>query len=363
MRLTDKISNLNAIITPWISESRLKVEKKSILIYIPCHTDFDLALTQGEEIRRQIAEIRASNLECLFSKFSLILSVNDFEPSLAQIQSARNIFDEVLLYGKTLLADYNLALGFITSLRVDSDYLWILSTNDKLKNNALSLVSMSFESNLECDLLVFNAIGLNGTHTERNITNPPKAGYWYGLISGVVYKTFKLAPYFNSALFLAWTGWSHLAVLQSAMDGEGGIKVVTIPDVEVFDQGRRDTKLDAQKYMHSYFGEIVIRTLFSPDKKAVKLTIRNFIKSNIFIHHLYSKRDVNTKSYPIAVTGRYGWWNRVIAESMIKESSYSSNLIYRIAKLVPFENLKNNKFVFLFYSKFKRNKSFSSNTF
>jgi hypothetical protein len=139
------------------------------------------------------------------------------------------------------------------------------------------------------------------------------------------------------------------------MDGEGGIKVVTIPDVEVFDQGRRDTQLDAQKYMHSYFGEIVIRTLFSPDKKVVKLTIRNFIKGNIFLHHLYGKRDDKTKSYPIAVAGHYGWWNKVIAESMIKESSYSNKLMYKISKIVPFENLKNNKLISSIYSKLKQN--------
>ena len=124
------------------------MEKKSILIYIPCHSDFDQALSQGKEARRQIAEINSNNSNCIFSSFTLILSVNDFQPSSAQIQSAQNIFDDVLLYGKTLLADYNLALGFITSLRINSDYLWILSTNDTLKDNALSIVSMSFEANM-----------------------------------------------------------------------------------------------------------------------------------------------------------------------------------------------------------------------
>jgi hypothetical protein len=330
------------------------MEKKSILIYIPCHSDFDQALSQGTEVRRQIAEIDSNNSNCLFEKFVLVLSINDFEASLEQIQSAKNIFDEVLPYGKNLLADYNLAFGFMTSLRINSDYLWILSTNDILKDKALSLISISFEENSECDLLVFNAIGHSGTHVERNVVNPPKAGYWYGLISGVVYKTHKLAPYFNSSLFLAWTGWSHLAVIQSAMDGEDGIRVMSIPDVKIFDQGKSDAKLDSQKYFHSYFGEIIIRRLFSPNKKAAKLTIKKFVKGNIFLHHLYSKRDDKKQSYPIAVVGHYGWWNRVIAESIINESSFSSKLIYRISKIVPFENLKNNKRIYSVYSKLKQ---------
>lgn len=329
------------------------MEDNSILIYIPCHSDFDQALSQGMEVRRQIAEIDSNGSNCLFKKFNLVLSVNDFEPSLKQIQLAQNIFDEVLLYGKNLLADYNLALGFMTSLRINSDYLWILSTNDILRDNALSLVSMSFEVNSECDLLVFNAIGHSGTHVERNVINPPKAGYWYGLISGVVYKTCKLAPYFNSSLFLAWTGWSHLAVLQSAMDGEDGIRVMTIPDVKIFDQEKSDAELDGQKYFHSYFGEIIIRRLFSPNKKEAKLTIKKFIKGNIFIHHLYSKRDDKKQSYPIAVVGHYGWWNRVIAESIINDSSFSSKLMFKISKIVPFENLKNSKRIYSIYSKLK----------
>ena len=339
------------------------MEKKSILIYIPCHSDFDQALSQGKEIRRQIAEFDSGTSNCLFYKFNLILSVNDFEPSPAQIQSAENIFGEVILYGKTLLADYNIALGFTTALRINSDYLWILSANDILKDNALSLVSQSFEANMECDLLVFNAIGLYETYTERNVTNPPKAGYWYGLISGVVYKNFKLTPYFNSALFLAWTGWPHLAVLQSAMDGEGGIKVVTIPDLPIFDQGKRNSELDHQKYMHSYFGELVIRALFSSNKKEVKLSVRNFVRSNILIHHLYSRRDGDKVDYPIVSSEHFGWWNKVLAESLVKKSSYSSYYMYRILKLVPFENLKKNKQIYSYYLKLKRNKSISSNPF
>jgi len=335
---------------------RFDMIENSILIYIPCYSDFDQALLQGEEIRRQIAKIQSRNSQCLFDRFILILSVNDFEPSSVQIQSAQSIFDEVLLYGKTLLADYNVALGFITSLRINSDYLWILSTNDTLRENALSLVSMSFEANMECDLVVLNAIGLNETHIESNVINPPKAGYWYGLISGVIYRNFKLAPYFNSALFLAWTGWPHLAVIQSAMNGEGGLKVVTIPDVPVLDQGKRDAELDAQKYMHSYFGELVMRTLFLPNKKEVRLSIRNFVKSKAFIHHLYSnkKRDGSKTNYPIVSTGHYGWWNKVIAESLIKKASFPNYLTYMILRLVPFENVKRNKVLMSVYVKMKR---------
>jgi hypothetical protein len=86
-----------------------------------------------------------------------------------------------------------------------------------------------------------------------------------------------------------------------------------------------------------------------------KLTIKKFVKGNVFLHHLYGKRDEKAKSYPIAVAGHYGWWNKVIAESMIKESSYSNRLIYKISKIVPFENLKNNKLIFSIYSKLKRN--------
>ena len=329
--------------------------KKSILIYIPCHSDFDQALSQGKELQRQITEIRSNESNYFFEEFILVLSVNDFEPSLEQIKSAQNTFDEVLLYGKTLLADYNLALGFKTSLRINSNYLWILSTNDTLMDNALSLISISFEANSESDLIVLNAIGHSGTHIERNVTNPPKAGYWYGLISGVVYKTDKLAPYFNSSLFLAWTGWSHLAVLQSAMDGEKGLSVLTIPDFKVFDQGKRNAELDGLKYFHSYFGEIVIRTVFSPNRRAAKLSINKFIRDNIFLHHLYGKRDDKTKTYPIAVVGHYGWWNKVLAESMINESSYSVKLMYRLAKQIPFEILKNNKNIYSIYSRLKRN--------
>jgi hypothetical protein len=93
-----------------------------------------------------------------------------------------------------------------------------------------------------------------------------------------------------------------------------------------------------------------------PNKKEVRLLIRNFVKSKAFIHHLYSnrKRDGSKTNYPIVSTGHYGWWNKVIAESLIKKASYPNYLIYIILRLVPFENVKRNKVLMSVYVKMKR---------
>jgi hypothetical protein len=331
-------------------EDNLHGSGKRLLVYIPCHSDFSLAIEQGERIRSQIS-FDSKDLLKFFDETKLVVSVNGYVPKESEVEKAKSIFDEVILYGSTLLADYNLALGYLKSVNLAADFLWILSTNDTVTANSISTIGRTFESSPDSQLVVLNSLGETSSYSELNVTNPPKIGYWYGLISGVVYRTEILEKYFNAALFLGWTGWSHLSVLQSAMNGENGIRVSTIPDILIFEQGTRDTNYDHQKYFHSYFGEVPLGFFSSRDTRVAKSGLRRFVFKNLFLHHLYNSRDKRNVYYPIVSNEEYGWWNREITESILKKNVPYSYLAYSAFRHVPFEKVKDFRLAKWIYQK------------
>ena len=332
-------------------ENDLHVSGKRLLVYIPCHSDFTLAIEQGERVKSQISFDSKGYIK-FFDEIKLVVSVNGYLPKESEVQRAKSIFDEVILYGDTLLADYNLALGFLKSINLDADFLWILSTNDTITDNSISRIAQTFEGSPDSQLIVLNSLGKTSSYSELKVTNPPKKGYWYGLISGVIYKTEMLDKYFNAALFLGWTGWSHLSVLQGAMNGENGIRVSTIPDILIFEQGTRNTNYDHQKYFHSYFGEVPLGFFSSKDVSAGKSGLRRFVFKNLFLHHLYNSRDKRNVCHPIVSNEKYGWWNREITESILKKNVPCSYLAYSAFRRLPFEKVRDFRLAKWIYQKF-----------
>lgn len=321
-------------------ENNLQGLNNRLLVYIPCHSDFTLAIEQGERIRNQISFESKDSLK-VFDEVKLVVSVNGYVPKESEVEKAKSIFDEVILYGSTLLADYNLALGFIKSINSGADFLWILSANDAVTQNSITTIASTFEGSPDSELIVLNSLGQTSTYTELKVTNPPKKGYWYGLISGVIYRTKMLEKYFNAALFLGWTGWSHLAVLQSALNTENGIRVATIPDSLIFEQGSRDTNYDYQKYFHSYFGEVPLGFFSSRDVKLAKSGLRRFVFKNLHLHHMYNSRDKRNVFNPIVSNEKYGWWNREITESILRKNVPCSYIAYCAFRQVSFGKVRN----------------------
>jgi hypothetical protein len=307
-----------------------------LLVYIPCHTDFGLALIQAQKIKKEFNSLKT---ESGFKELLLdiVLSVNSYLPSQTEKEQAETICDEVIYNGVGYLADINIANAFLVALNKKPDLLWIFSANDILESNALKNISAEFMGDKEIDLVVTNALKLTKTYVENQIIDPSRVGFCYGLISGVVYRLERLFPYLHNGPFMAWTGWSQLAVIQSAMDGLGGLKVKTIPLENVYQEGKRE--VDAtHTYGHSLYGMIILGSVFKRSKKDSRKFVRKFVIRGFYSWHLYSR---NWKySGQFVSKDNYLGWNQEIAETLIWKSSQFVYIFYKIVKFVPFRKIK-----------------------
>jgi hypothetical protein len=307
---------------------------KGILIYIPCHTDFNQALIQGEFLRQEFAKFIGTEKDKT-QILKLVLSVNAFNPSDVQMDKAKEIFDDVLCYPNSYLADVNISQGFLIALQHDYELFWLLSANDKLTEGTLERVLREFHYDQSLDLVILDQKG--PAHTievkDMELIN--------GLISGVVYRTNRTRQFFNTAPFFPWTGWSHLAVLVACIRGNNGLRIKAIRE-EMFAQASQVISQNGLKYVHSFYGLLVQNVLFLEDPREVKKYLRGFVRQNFFLVHLYSQRDSNSFGrVPLINPLHYMSWNSLLAESILKSQTPINYVFYLIMKKIPFERLQN----------------------
>jgi hypothetical protein len=323
---------------------------EKFLVYIPVHSDFLQGIEQAQILRSEFKSIqhlgKYLNLELI-----IVTSVNAYDPTQNEILKAESIFNEVIYYGKHLLADINIAQGFTYALRKHSDYLWVLSTNDKLIHGSLELILDSIVTDQSIDLIAINGSGLNSIFEESGIINPPRTKFSYGVISGVIYRQSKFEKYFNVAPFLAWTGWSHLAVLESAFKNLGRLKVRTIPHTSIYTQNERELRELKDVYGHGFFGMLIIGFLMEKSHKTARKYLRSYVFRNFYLIHLFS-RDWN-REFGLVVNENYLSWNQSIAESILKSKVPFTYTIYKVFESMPFENFQKNKVLNFFRVKIK----------
>jgi len=304
-----------------------------LLVYIPCHTDFDLALSQVKKVRKEF-EIFLSKCKQDSLSIQIVLSVNAYLPSPTEKSLAEEICDQVIFNGEGYLGDINIANGFLIALDEKPDLLWILSVNDYLVDGSIGNIITEFMNDSTIDLLV-TSLNINSNFIEKQIIDPPKAGFSYGLISGVVYRFDRLSRFFHNGPFMAWTGWSQLAVIQSAMNSMGGLKVKCIPFSLVYSQRERSLSEAAVAYGHSMYGALILGLIFKPSKVAARKFVTIYVIKNFYIWHFYSRKWNNSSQI---IEGRnYLAWNQLIAEALIKKNSIFAYYLYRLVKIIPFE--------------------------
>jgi hypothetical protein len=304
--------------------------EKGILVYIPCHVDFDEAINQGKFLRRNFLALSDNENQSLH----LVLSVNAFSPSQSQQDIANEVFDQVIYYPKSFLADVNISQGFLVALQHNFELFWLLSANDKLVEGALSRVLEEFRYDPSLDLVVLDQKGPAHTIevTDMRLIN--------GLISGVVYRTTRTREFFNTGPFFPWTGWSHLAVLVACLRGNNGLRIKAIKD-EMFTQLNDQVSQNGLKYVHSFYGSLVQNVLFLENDRQIKKYLRGFVRQNFFLIHLFSQRDsVVSHDMNLVDPSHYMRWNSVIAESIIKSKTPLNYIVYVIMKKLPFEKLQ-----------------------
>jgi len=306
---------------------------KGILIYIPCHTDFNEALIQGEFLRQEFAKFIGTEKDKT-QILKLVLSVNAFNPSDVQMDKAKEIFDDVLCYPNSYLADVNISQGFLIALQHDYELFWLLSANDKLTEGTLERVLREFHYDQSLDLVILDQKG--PAHTievkDMRLIN--------GLISGVVYRTSRTRQFFNTAPFFPWTGWSHLAVLVACVQGNNVLRIKAVKD-ETFTQTNQLISQNGLKYVHSFYGSLVQNVLFLENNREIKRYLRGFVRQNFFLVHLYSQRDSNSYGKtPLVNPLHYMSWNSFLAESILKSRTPFNYVFYLLMKQIPFERFQ-----------------------
>ena len=321
-----------------------------ILVYIPCHSDFKLALIQARKIRRGFEDfLMQSNHTSLNLK--IILSINAYIPTPIEIKSAASVFDRVVNNGLGYLGDLNISNGYLIALDEKPDFLWILSVNDELVDGAISNILIEFLRNPSIDLLV-TSLYLNKIVIEKQILDPTKVGTSYGLLSGVVYRLERILPYLHNGPFMAWTGWSQLAVIQSAMDSLNGISVKYIPFNFVYKQKERQLHEMRSAYAHSIYGMLILGSTFKPSKKAVKKFIVSYVLKNFYRWNLYNRKW--NYSGQLVESKNYLGWNQIIAEALIRKNSITTYYLYQMFRIIPFKSLHNVKFFVTIKRKFDK---------
>jgi len=321
-----------------------------VLVYIPCHTDFDMALNQVKKIRMSFDRFK-SKPNGYNINIEIIVSVNAYTPTITEKGLAEKICDKVIYNGTGFMADINIANGYLVALNEKPDILWLLSTNDALVENVIENILNEFIEDMSIDLLV-TSLGLNKTFIEKQIIDPGRTGFSYGLISGVVYRLERLFTYLHNGPFMAWTGWSQLAVMQSAMDGLDGLKVKAIPFELVYQQRERDLISAGRHYAHSIYGMLILGSILKPSNYAAHKYIRKYVLNNFYAWNLFSREWKYTGQL---ITGEnYLAWNQKIAELIIYNFSTLTFIFYKFAKLIPFEKLSQIKSIILIKRKFDK---------
>ena len=310
-----------------------------LLVYIPCHTDFSHAINQAQEVRRQFNSFKQGN-NSLTIDIELIVSVNAYEPTSAERKSAEMVCDSVLYNGSGYLADVNISKGFLIALEKRPDLFWLLSANDDLKENAVAKIFEIFHENQTIDLLV-TTLSIDRVFVEKQIIDPARIGFSYGLISGVVYRLERIFPYLHNGPFMAWTGWAQLAVIQSAMDGLNGLTVRAVPFKSIYQQRERDLASVGKVYAHSIFGMLILGVIFKKSQASAKKFVRKFILRNFYLWNLFDRKWNYSKQ--LIEQENYLAWNQLIAEALIWKKSPVTYIFYALVKKVPFEYLSSKK--------------------
>ena len=309
---------------------------KSLLVYIPCHSDLALAIDQAKSIREQHKRLIQSRSNLRF-KVEIVISINHFSPTSSQIKSANVYCDLVLCQPEVFLADTNIANGYSIANQFKSNYLWILSANDILIEDSISLILESLSEDM--DILVTKTPESKQLAKVYNVIYPAVKGYSFGLISGVVYNCDRMRAFFDSAPFFIWTGWSQLSVIQNAINQNGSLDIRTVNTFKIYKQRQTDRDKLAYKYGHSFYGYILLGYIFINNKKVRKKFVREYILNNTFTIALYRRKVIATN---LAIDpNQYLIWNQDLAEGIIKRLSTPLYCYYLLVSRIPFHMIKN----------------------
>ncbi len=323
----------------------------SLLIYIPCHTDFKMALNTIAKIRNQDQDrIKAGIAREV--EIQIALSVNGAILSPRDKADLQNASDHFTHFTEDTGGDVNIGQGYLKALEIEPSYLWILSVNEFIVGNAISNLLQTLVSHPKTDIFIANSYNRFSTFELKNIFVGLPEGMSTGLISGVVYKYSSMKRSFSAGPRLSWTGWGQLAVIQYGCLTNGTLILTEFPDSNIYEkpvtflnQKSELTEFEFVRtgYAHSFFGMVLlIYSLFPRDveirNKAIRSWLyRNWYKISYFKIGTQLKYNKNSPQFD-------SLWVQSLALGVLRKSGFRVRVITGISLALKPEKLRQNPF-------------------
>jgi hypothetical protein len=332
-------------------DNGIHVSKPKLLIYIPCHKDFEMAFRNADQLTKQLENFTHSNLD-----IQIVISINgvkDFKNSRVFPKT------KILHIEEVLGADANIAKGFVLALETNPDYLWILSANEDLVPDAIQNIQKMILHNPDSDLFVANAAGRSGRLRLQNVfcDLPPQLAL--GLISGVIYNFNSTKGSFLQSTLFSWTGWGHLAVIQDFLTTHSESKVTEFPDSNIYEKPYTyspDATLETGErvivgnlYSHSFFGlPVLAYCLLQQNPRKLKQFQIEWFSHNWFKIRLFS----TSATFGDELSLRRSSWIKSIADTSFKCFALVY-VRYFVARHIPIERFQNSKSAVKFLDLYK----------
>ncbi len=314
---------------------------ETLLVYLPCFLDYRLAIDQARKIR-ELDRNKPSEIKL---DIKIMISCNGVELTSANKAELSQITDHVCIFPFGISGDINITQGFVHAIRVQADYLWILSSNDQVSDEFIQTIYEGLIQNREVNILVGCNSDKFGVHRIDSVFNPTSKDIPFGLISSVVYRTKKMAENFDSAVQLNWTGWGQLAAIEAACIAYGEINASLVSEQKLYKRSIRTLENSQDEknrikngYAHSFFGmPILINILYASNPSKRKKYLNAWIFSNWYLVQYFL--DTNFILWKSHVASNQVWL-RKIAFAAIREASILPRFLFHIFRFVNLNSLQ-----------------------
>jgi len=318
-------------------------DRIDLLIYIPCWSDYRLAIDQAIRLREQMA--RDSEKFNTIKKIGIVISVNGVAKSELDENLFAGVVDEIVHYEVGIGGDVNISNGYLKSLQYPSKYFWNLSTNDIVNDRSLEYLDSVLSANSPI-YVVSKKHQLEESLTITSTFERRLSGVEFGLISGVIYSVDALSRHFPQAPKMGWTGWGQLAIIESAAISAGSLSVMVIPKYKLFnlqnsnrlEKTREQIRVD---YRHSFFGmPILLNILYYNNRRLRKKYIKQWLIGAWFQIRFYNNVPKNYTYPPGAVDPG---WIQELSHRVVAKNGMTLRIMYLVGSKIDFDKIRNIK--------------------
>jgi hypothetical protein len=316
----------------------------TLLIYLPCYLDFRLAVEQAIRIRKLTTECNSK----ITFKILTLISVNGVDLSESEVAQIEEATDYQVFHPFGISGDVNITQGFMHAIRLQADYLWILSSNDAVVENFFETIQQNLIEVTEADVLVGCVSKDLGIRIVNSVFDLENRDIPFGLISAVIYRTKRTANNFDIAVQLNWTGWGQLATIEASCMSLNGLSVSLVKEntlyfrsTRVFDDSTKESDRIRNLYAHSFFGmPIVISVLFAQDSIKRTELLDGWVRANWYLVNYFINTDFKLWSSHVASNQ---FWLRDFAFSAMGHASPSHRLLFKLSKTINIKRFEKYK--------------------